>query len=110
MRNNRASKMKRNSNFLYNAEALMLLAEFLHNALLWRGHGPTVALAHEKPRNIDKRFEKAMERLRKSIDCSAKSADRLLRCKISSIALPRGNETVCINISASPKKSKKKKV
>lgn len=110
MRNNRASKMKRNSNFLYNAEALMLLAEFLHNALLWRGHGPTIALAHEKPQNIDKHFEKAMERLRKSIDYRARSADRLLRYKITSMSLPRASKAVCINISASPKKSKKKKV
>jgi hypothetical protein len=51
-----------------------------------------------------------MERLRKSIDYRARSADRLLRYKITSMALPRASKAVCINISASPKKSKKKKV
>lgn len=94
--------MKRNSDFVYNAEALMLLAEFLHNALSWRERMPFDAPLHKKPTN--KRFEEAMKRLRKSIDYRAKSAENLLLCKITSMALPRGSKAVCINLSASPRK------
>ena len=98
--------MKRNSDFAHNAEALMLLAEFLHNALLWRGREHSDATTHKKAKS-SRGFEEAMERLRKSVDYRAKGAENILRCKITSMALPRGREAVCINISASPKKVKK---
>ena len=102
--------MKRNPDILYNAEALMHLAEFLHNALLWRGRTPFNVPPHKKNTNIDKRFEKIMERMRKSVDYRAKSAQKLLKCKITSMTLPYGTGAVCINMSAAPKKREKNRI
>ena len=95
-------------NLFYNAEALMLLAEFLHKVLV-RGYRwqPNKAMRKEHAK-CDKRFEETFKRLQKIIDYRAGSADTLLRCKIKNIAQPHISETMCIRISPSHLRSVKK--
>ncbi len=101
--------MKKNlQDFFYNAEALILLAEILHKVLASRGRWRAIESCHKKNTNIDKRFEEIFKRLHKSIDYRADKADKMLKCKITSMALPE-NDTTCINISnLQPKKLKTK--
>lgn len=87
----------------------MLLADILHQVLSSRGRWQPSETFREKNANIDKRFEEKLKRLCWGVDYRADKADKVLRCKITSMALPPGNDTVCINISPSrPKKTKNK--
>ena len=98
--------MKKNlHDFFYNTEALILLAEYLHNVLSSRQRKEARMTSNIKA-NIDKRFEETLKRLRKSIDHKAKSAHSLLRCKITSMTSPDRVDTVYIGISPSRKKTK----
>ena len=76
----------------------MLLADILHNVLLSHGKWQVRNISHVESRRIDKRFEDAFKRLCKSVDYCAKRADKVLRCRITSVGLPNGNDGVCINI------------
>ena len=93
----------------YNAEALMLLADFLHKVLLRRNRWHTNKAMRKEYAKCDKRFEEMFKRLQKTIDYNANSADTQLRCKMKNIAQPRTIDTVCIRISPVPLKSVKKK-
>ncbi len=101
--------MKKELHYLfYNAEALMLLAEYLHKVLL-RSHLWEPKKVHKKHAKCDKRFEEVFTRLQKIIDYKADSADALLRCKIKEITRPQVSDTVCIRISPAHTKSVIKK-
>ena len=89
------------NNVQYNGEALMLLADFLHNILLSRERFQSMKNAHEKSKKIDKSFDDAFKRLCRSVDFGAKQADKLLKCRITRIATPYGSEKVFINIQPS---------
>ena len=65
----------------------MLLADILHNVLLSRGKWQVRNISHVESRRIDKR-----------VDYCAERADKVLRCRITSVGLPNGNDGVCINI------------
>ncbi len=91
--------------FLYNAEALIHLADILHKVLSLRGRWQACGDENEKDRNIDKEFEKRLSRLHKSIDYRAKRAEKLLKCKITDTQ-PNVNNTMYINICRPHKKSK----
>ena len=98
--------MKKNfQNFLCNAEALMLLADILHNVLFLRARRNIC-----KPENttVCKWFDDMFKRLCNSVDCRAVVADRELRCKIRS----KGSDGVYINIlpSSFQKYKNKKRV
>lgn len=80
---------------------MMILAKFLHNVLLSRGRWDRCNVSQKKKENIDKQFEEAFKRLCRSVDFRAKTADRLLKCKITSGALINGGDGVCINILSS---------
>ena len=98
--------MRKNLHHLFNnAEALMLLAEFLHKVLLRRNPWQTNKAMRKEYAKCDKRFEQTFKRLQKIIDYRADSADTLLRCKIKNIVQPHIGETVCIGISSAPRKS-----
>ncbi len=95
--------------FLCNGEALMLLADILHNVLLSRGRCRKSEFSDEKCEKNDKRFESAFKRLCRGVDFRAKNADRVLRCKIATVALPDGSNRVWVNIvPPASKKSKKR--
>lgn len=90
--------MKKNlQKFLSDVEPLMLLADFLHSVLLSRGRWLPGRVADKMEKSVDKRFDDTFRRLWRSVDYSAKSADRLLRCKVARVALPNG-DGVCISI------------
>ena len=89
------------NNVQYNGEALMLLADFLHNILLSRERLLSMRNAHKKSKKIDKSLDDAFKRLFRSVDFDARQADRLLKCRITRIATPDGNEKVFINIQPS---------
>lgn len=94
--------------YLSNAGTLMILANFLHNVLLSRGRWDRCNVSQKKKRNIDKKFEEAFKRLCQSVDFRAKTADKVLKCKIASGALINGGDGVCINILTSRRDKNKK--
>ena len=96
-------------NFLWNAEPLMLLADVLHNVLLFQGKLHNNKKSHASSINIDKRLDDVFNRLCQCVDFRAKKADKVLKCKIASVIAPDGNNMVYVNVLPLHKKSKKQK-
>ena len=89
----------------------MMLADILHNVLLSRGQWQVRNNSHIESKNTDKRLDDAFRRLCKSVDYCAERADKVLRCRITSVALPNGNDGVCISILPSHRsKNKSRKI
>ena len=93
----------------YHGEAMMLLADFLHNVLFSRERWQSLNKTHDDSRCLDKRLKAVFKRLLKNVDFCAKKADKLLKCKITRIAMPNGNAIMSINMQPSHRNNLKKK-
>lgn len=100
--------MKKNfRKFSSNAQALMLLANFLHNVLSFKQCRNVFKPMSNEIVNTNKEFEKVMRRLQKTIDFRADKADKILRCSVTRISVPGKKDAVFVNILPSNKENNK---